>query len=80
MSNGRRDFEPMLNIPSMEELDRQWQELQAESDISQSSLGQNRSKARFQKETAMPEQREKNHHTSKKAGKEKKKHKRFILL
>ena len=52
MSNGRRDFEPMLNIPSMEELDRQWQELQAESDISQSSLGQNRSKARFQKETS----------------------------
>ncbi len=80
MSNGRRDFEPMLNIPSMEELDRQWQELQAESDISQSSLGQNRSKARFQKETAMPEQREKNHHTSKKAGKGKKKHKRFKKL
>ncbi|MDD7403816.1 MAG: transglycosylase domain-containing protein [Butyribacter sp.] len=34
MSNDRRDFEPMLNIPTMEELDRQWQEMQREQNTS----------------------------------------------
>lgn len=43
MSDERRDFDPMLNIPSMEELDRQWQEMQASKNASKNASGRNRS-------------------------------------
>mgnify|MGYP001420393457 CR=1 FL=1 len=29
MNNDNKDFDPMLSIPSMEELDRQWKEREA---------------------------------------------------
>lgn len=37
MSDDRNRFDPMLNIPSMEELDRQWKEMQAAQESSKRS-------------------------------------------
>lgn len=40
MSDDKNRFEPMYNIPSMEELDRQWRESQENSKRAKSGAGQ----------------------------------------
>lgn len=42
MSNNRNDQEPMLSIPSMEELDRQWREMQAANATQKKTNSNNR--------------------------------------
>ncbi len=39
MNNDNNDFEPMLNIPTMEELDRQWQEMQERQNAQRRNSG-----------------------------------------
>lgn len=39
MSNNNNGFDPMLNIPSMEELDRQWREMQASQNAGKALTG-----------------------------------------
>ena len=43
MERDNNNFEPMLNIPSMEELDRQWKEMEASKESSKRASTNNRS-------------------------------------
>ncbi len=57
MSDDRNKFEPMYNIPSMEELDRQWKESQGSSRRGQSRTGRSNTTSRSNSASARGAQR-----------------------
>ena len=44
MNNDNKDFDPMLSIPSMEELDRQWKEREAAQNYTKTTSRKNTTK------------------------------------
>ena len=47
MNNDNKDFDPMLSIPSMEELDRQWKEREAAQNYTKTTSRKNTTKRRI---------------------------------